>query len=168
MKYTSFKTLALILSASALLVLSGCGSSGTPSDTELARVNLPPVANAGPDQNVSINDTVTLDGNASSDPDLDTLTYSWSLISEPVGSNAILSDATAVNPTFVADRNGSYILELIVNDGTVDSDADTVTITAIVISPLKTGQTTSYAANDDGFYQKGISPNFSRDNSTEI
>ena len=34
-------------------------------------------------------------------------------------------------PTFVADRPGSYELRLIVNDGTVDSAPDTVTIAAV-------------------------------------
>ena len=66
-------------------------------------VNTQPVADAGPDQPVAVNDTVVLDGSGSSDTDGDALTYSWSLLSVPGGSGATLSDATAVNPTFVAD-----------------------------------------------------------------
>src|SRR5262249_5474608 len=35
-------------------------------------------------------------------------------------------------PTFLADQSGTYIAQLIVNDGTVDSDPDTTTITVAV------------------------------------
>jgi hypothetical protein len=89
-----------------------------------------PVANAGPDQNVNTTSLVTLVGSGSSDADGDPLTYIWSFTSKPDGSSAALSSTTAVNPTFTADLNGSYILQLVVNDGMVDSAADTVTITA--------------------------------------
>src|SRR5207342_1707183 len=50
--------------------------------------------------------------------------------SRPTGSQATLSNATVVNPTFVADVLGTYVVQLIVNDGTIDSLADTVTIAA--------------------------------------
>jgi hypothetical protein len=91
------------------------------------------VANAGPDQNVSTGELVTLDGSASSDADGDTLTYLWSFVSVPAGSSisdASLSDPTAVNPTFTPDVDGAYVVRLVVNDGTVDSSPDTVTINA--------------------------------------
>lgn len=95
-------------------------------------VNNPPVANAGPDQNVTVGDTVSLDGSNSTDADGDSLTFSWSL-SPPAGSTAALSDATAVNPTFVADIEGDYLAQLIVNDGMQDSAADSVKITAGIV-----------------------------------
>jgi hypothetical protein len=62
-----------------------------------------PVAEAGLDQNLSLNSTVTLDGSGSSDADGDTLFFSWSITSKPLESSASLSDLTAVNPTFTAD-----------------------------------------------------------------
>ena len=92
--------------------------------------NAPPVADAGVSQTVFIAQTVQLDGSGSSDPDGDPLTFSWEIISKPAGSAAALSDPTVVNPTFVADEAGEYEVELVVNDGTVDSDPDRVTITA--------------------------------------
>lgn len=41
MKYTSFKTLAFMLSASALLALTGCGDQGVPSNTQLVGGTIP-------------------------------------------------------------------------------------------------------------------------------
>jgi hypothetical protein len=96
---------------------------------------------------------VTLNGSGSSDANSDTLTYSWSFTSIPASSAATLSSATAVNPTFTADKDGAYVLSLVVNDGTVSSTADTVTITAATAFPGSatfkmpdTNQTTSYTA----------------------
>jgi len=39
-----------------------------------------------------------------------------------------LSDPTTVNPTFVVDVVGTYVIQLIVNDGTVDSDPDSLNV----------------------------------------
>ncbi len=90
----------------------------------------PPVANAGSDQTVSVTQAVTLDGSASSDIDGDPLTYQWKFVSRPGGSTAALSSQTAVNPSFTADKAGTYTVQLIVNDGTFDSAPDTVNIVA--------------------------------------
>jgi hypothetical protein len=113
-------------------VLSLTVSNGVGSDTAIVTVsttNSPPVANAGPNQTVGLGATVTLNGGNSSDVDGDPLTYSWTLISKPAGSAATLSGANTISPTFVADKAGSYVVQLIVNDGKVDSKASTVQIT---------------------------------------
>ena len=89
-----------------------------------------PIAKAGSFQNVATFSTVILDGSNSSDIDNDSLTYKWSLLSIPDSSEAKLSDSTIVNPSFVADVDGLYIAQLIVNDGTVSSEADKVNIVA--------------------------------------
>ena len=98
--------------------------------------NAAPEANAGPDQTVQVIDTVQLDASDSTDVDGDLLTYSWTLLTKPVGSTAILDHPTSVMPTFVADAPGSYEIELIVNDDIVASDPDTVTITTINSPPV--------------------------------
>lgn len=95
-----------------------------------------PEADAGLDQSVFINDTAQLDGSGSSDADNDPLTYSWSFVSVPIGSTATLSDPNIVNPTFVVDVSGDYVIQLIVNDGTIDSTPDTVMISTINIRPV--------------------------------
>lgn len=93
-------------------------------------VNTAPVADAGLDQAVSVGDVVTLNGGGSSDIDGDNLTFSWTIINQPIGSAAILNDATAVTPIFTADVTGEFVVELVVNDGLEDSVPDTVVINA--------------------------------------
>ena len=99
--------------------------------------NNPPVADAGTDQDVDTLSTVTLDGSGSSDANPeDSLIYNWGITTKPIGSGAALSSTTAVKPTFTADKDGDYVIQLIVNDGTVDSAPDTVTVTATTVSGI--------------------------------
>ena len=93
-------------------------------------VNDPPIADAGDDENGSTGQVVTLDGSDSFDPDGDTITYAWTIVSAPAGSTAALSAATTSAPTFTPDRNGVYRFELTVSDGTATS-SDQVDVTAL-------------------------------------
>jgi YVTN family beta-propeller protein len=99
-------------------------------------INHPPVADAGPDQSVYVGDLVTLDGSGSYDPDGDLLTFNWAFVSLPSDSTAILDNPTSVNPTFTADVPGTYVVSLVVNDGIVDSEPDTVSISTINVAPI--------------------------------
>jgi len=99
-----------------------------------SRAHAAPVANAGKDQNVLTGATVTLDGRGSSDANGDTLKYDWNLSSRPAGSTASLSVNAQATTSFVADRAGTYVATLVVNDGTVDSAPVTVAITAVAPS----------------------------------
>ena len=101
-----------------------------------ARQNQPPIADAGFDQNVPLKSTVQLDASGSSDPDGDPLTFEWSFVSVPAGSTATLSSFTAAGPTFVVDTPGSYTVQLIVNDGKLDSQPDAVTISTQNLPPV--------------------------------
>ncbi|MBW6520351.1 MAG: PKD domain-containing protein [Desulfoarculaceae bacterium] len=119
----------------SLFTLQACGGGGEDSTTNEA-VNAAPVANAGPDQNVATGSMITLNGSGSSDADGDLLTYAWDFSSIPSGSTATLSDSTSAKPTYTADLDGTYVLSLIVNDGTADSAADTVTVTATIVNAV--------------------------------
>ena len=91
--------------------------------------NSAPIANAGPDQTVVLNSTVTLDGRASLDPDpADVLSHGWSMLARPSGSSATLSGADTAQPTFVPDQKGDYAIQLTVSDAQASS-TDTVLIT---------------------------------------
>ena len=77
---------------------------------------------------VPVDGLVPLDGSASSDADGQPLSFRWSLLSAPAGSAATLSAATSAMQSFVADRPGDYVAQLIVSDGLVDSTPDTVLV----------------------------------------
>ncbi|WP_084318952.1 beta strand repeat-containing protein [Deferrisoma camini] len=121
------------------LGIAACGGTGGGTGGDVgSTANSAPTADAGPDQNVATGSTVTLDGSASSDADGDPLTYAWGFVSKPSGSTATLSDAAAAKPSFTADLDGDYVLQLVVNDGTVDSTADSVTVTAATANSAPT------------------------------
>jgi hypothetical protein len=92
--------------------------------------NLPPVADAGDGRTVSVYDAVCLDGTESYDPNGDDVSYNWSIISKPEGSDAELDNPISDQPCFTADKIGDYVVQLIVNDGELDSEPDTVTISS--------------------------------------
>jgi hypothetical protein len=90
--------------------------------------NTPPTADAGADQTVDEETTVTLDGTGSGDADGDTLSYTWT---QTAGPDVALSDAAAAQPTFTApevDDETTLTFELEVSDGTAN-DTDTVSVT---------------------------------------
>jgi formylglycine-generating enzyme required for sulfatase activity len=95
--------------------------------------NLPPVAQAGEDQQVGMGELVILDGTLSSDPDGDALEllYHWSIGLSPTGAAVTLSDSTVAQPTFIASQPGAYVFGLEVTDGSLTSLQDVVTITVL-------------------------------------
>jgi hypothetical protein len=124
------KSKILTMSGLLLLTLSACNSDSSIENTVEITANNSPVANAGVDQSVTNKTTVTLNGSGSSDLDGDTLTYNWQLAARPTGSSASLLNAQSSTPQFVGDAEGAYTLSLTANDGTLNSIADQVTITA--------------------------------------
>ena len=124
-----------ILLVIAITIFVGCGESGSTTTTkeEVIITNSSPVASAGKDEYVVIDKKVLLDATLSSDADNNSLTYSWIIISKPTNSLAELDNSTLIQPSFTADKDGNYTIELVVNDGTVDSVSDTVTIRTMEI-----------------------------------
>ena len=97
-------------------------------------INAPPIADAGEDQTVDGGATVTLNGNASSDPEGDALIYSWT---QTAGVNVALNDSTTANPVFTAPQllpGIDLVFDLTVTDSVGLTDTDTVTITAIPVA----------------------------------
>ena len=90
-------------------------------------------------------DEIILDGTKSSDVNGQPLSYSWSFVTIPNGSTASLSGIRSPTPSFIADEAGSYILGLVVNDGTLSSSQSTLTITTRNTPPVAVGN--SYAAD---------------------
>ncbi len=124
----------------AELVVNDGTQDSAPSSVTIttASGNSAPTADAGPDQNVATGSNVTLDGSGSQDADSDPLTYSWTLVSKPAGSSAVLANNTEVTPSFTADADGTYLIELVVNDGIMDSTPATVSITASMANSAPT------------------------------
>jgi hypothetical protein len=96
----------------------------------LLEENIAPRANAGTDQTAKTGTIVTLNGINSSDADNDPLSYSWTM-ERPGGSSASLINPTSSSTQFTPDIDGTYTMTLIVNDGKVNSAADTVVVTAV-------------------------------------
>jgi K319L-like, PKD domain len=115
------------------LVVSNSYSSSAPDTVVVSFNNVSPVANAGGNQIKVLGDTVLLDGYGSSDANHDSLTYQWSLVTKPAGSNASLN-ATTAQASFIVDLPTSdqdlYVVSLTVSDG-IASNTQNVAITVL-------------------------------------
>lgn len=105
------------------------GTSNSAADTALINIkvdNQMPVADAGEDQSVVEGDLVTLDGSQSFDPDSVDITYLWT-----APDDITLNDTRSSKPSFIAPVVSiatELTLTLIVNDGHLDSNTDSVKI----------------------------------------
>jgi len=118
-----------------LVVYDGTGSSASDTVT-LSTLNSVPVAKAGSGQSATVGTVVHLDGSQSTDADGNTLSYQWGLTTRPDGSVATLSDPAAVQPSFQIDQPGTYVAQLVVNDGFANSAPDLVTISTLNNKPV--------------------------------
>ena len=109
-------------------------------------VNDAPVANAGENQTVDEGDEVILIGSGT-DVENDNLTYFWTA---PDG--IVLSDETAQNPSFIApevDEDTEFVLNLLVNDGELDSEPATVTITVNAVNDAPIADDIAVTTDED-------------------
>ena len=114
----------------AQLIVNDGFLSSPPTTVTISTSDVPPVANPGANQTMPVGATVQLDGTGSTDSDHQALAYRWAILSQPSGGAATLSSTTAAKPTFVATLAGLYVVQLIVNDGFLDSLPVTMTVTA--------------------------------------
>jgi phosphatidylserine/phosphatidylglycerophosphate/cardiolipin synthase-like enzyme len=99
-------------------------------DITVENINQPPIASAGNNQTVVEGGTVTLDSSGSSDPDLDSLSHSWS---QTAGTSVTMNNPTSVNPSFtapeVSETGDTLLFKLVVDDGHGGSSTDYVMVT---------------------------------------
>ncbi|HJN77020.1 MAG TPA: PKD domain-containing protein [Myxococcota bacterium] len=134
-------------------------NDGTDEDSDLVTItatgggaNSPPSAEAGDDQSPCLLEAAQLNGNSSSDPDGDPLTYMWSPSSVPSGRSLTDSDLDGrwkAKVELTPDAFGTYTLELEVDDGT---DTDTVDLdfdSEDAVLVLHLDETSGFTAVDD-------------------
>lgn len=103
------------------LTVSDGSASSTPATAAVTIANRAPTANGGGPYNSVRNVPITFDGSASSDPDGDSLTYTWDFGDGTIG--------TGVSPTHAFISRGTFTITLTVSDGTETSAPAEVTIT---------------------------------------
>ena len=124
--------------------------------------NFPPSVNGGPDQTVTLTNSVNLDGTVSDDglpnPPA-TVTTTWSKFSGP--GTVIFGNANAVDTTASFSTSGTYVLRLTANDSALSANDD-VTITVNPGSGGSPPDFTIIALPDTQFYSRDLSPIFSQ------
>ncbi|MBS10056.1 MAG: hypothetical protein CME19_00455 [Gemmatimonadetes bacterium] len=105
---------------------------------QIAVTQGPPVAELEPDRIVAFQpgQTVVIDGSASSDPDLDQLSYFWRQILGPAVS---LQGSNGPTPEFLPPATGDYVFELAVADNIAPGVGDTSEVDVVVIRVLDRG-----------------------------
>lgn len=122
------ETIILVLTSNVCYAIGAqSNATATIQDNDLA--NIPPVANAGPDQNILTNSLPARVGLAGSAHDPDTgpspLQCRWRKVSGP--GDAVFGDDSKTNTAAEFTAAGVYVLELDAYDG-ADRTNDTVTI----------------------------------------
>ena len=81
-----------------------------------------PVALLPSDKTAQLNDVIMIDGSSSFDAGGANLTYSWSIDIAPQGFNSQIDNPANSSISFTVDEEGFYLVRLIVNNGTENSE----------------------------------------------
>ncbi len=130
------RAFAAALASVVWLAACGGGGGGGPSSVPPPS-NQAPSANAGQDIAGPIEaEGVQVGGDFSSDPDGDTLTYLWTILSQPEGAEAELDDETALQPKLLTQVPGTYELELAATDPAGATGYDRVSVSLVNDPPV--------------------------------
>ncbi len=113
-----------------LTVTDNSNATSSAFDTVVVNpaANLPPIANAGAGQTITLpTNSVTVDGSASKDQDGTITAYAWSQTSGP--SAATIASPATVSTGISGLQQGIYIFALKVTDNSGATASDTLTIT---------------------------------------
>jgi formylglycine-generating enzyme required for sulfatase activity len=114
----------------------GLHSTDTCSVT-VQQLNHDPVASAGPDQTVSVNATVTLNGSGSTDVDNNIVSYHWQQTGEPPYVSLVNADLAIAHFSTSVPIGSVLTFELTVTDATGLQSKDTCVVTVSVVgSPI--------------------------------
>jgi YVTN family beta-propeller protein len=106
------------------------GLSSKPSRLTISSLWSPPTADPGPARSVVVGEVVQLNDGGSTDPNGLPLFDFWSLVAQPDGSAAVITQGFG-SASFIPDLPGTYIVGLTVFDFFGSSPQATVAITAI-------------------------------------
>jgi hypothetical protein len=120
------------------LACVACGGGGGGSDNSGPQPqNRAPSANAGADKTASLSASgIELDGSASSDPDGNSIQYSWRVESQPNSASATIDDSSSATATLQTLVPGEYTISLTVTDSAGASSTDNIVLTLTNDAPV--------------------------------
>ncbi len=104
-----------------------------------------PIADPGPDRVIAQEAVLSAAGSLPPDSSVPANSYSWSIVSRPVGSAPILTNPDSVQPTFNTTTDGTYVLQLVARNGAIQSEPARLTL--VVNSALSPAPAVTNFAN---------------------
>ncbi|RUA28888.1 MAG: hypothetical protein DSY77_15635 [Bacteroidetes bacterium] len=146
------------------------------SDTDEVTIEVFAPANESPnavildengDEFSATNDNITfnvgseliLNGEASSDPEGDAISYEWAVENAPTGSAVTFSAPESANTTVVVDTEGEYTISLLVRDGEGGENKAQITVEAEV-APVEIGGSISENTTLENVYENPDLPDY--------
>jgi len=135
--WTSGGSASVTMGSSVFVGLAVTSHSVFNSTATIDNVNLPPIANAGPDQSITFPNNVTLNGSATDDGQPNgSITYSWKKLAGP--GKITFGNASQAVTTAQFSKAGTYTLRLTANDGQLSATDDVVITVNSVPTPTPT------------------------------
>jgi len=136
-------SLTLDTTGEFVLELDVVDSGGKSAGSGLTITSIAPsvVVNAGADRTAPWRSTVQLSGSVQVEPGT-TAVSTWTLVSKPASSTAVLTGADTLTPSFYADTEGDFVLRL------TAQTAHSSTTDDVVVTVAATRQALSYSLVD--------------------